>query len=251
MGWLLFAGSASAEHVMTFRDARIKHAPGEVSAVDPIGFRTWTLKVTLKTGSKWVFRPEENWHNAGLTKIHGIAQGTLSVHERAFYLTSRHLRLGVVPQVVRGELDGVRGTFQRFVEDGYHTGWHAGGYLGEARAPVDVDSLQAVAILHYVTHLVDGHEMNRLAKDIAGKTRRKAIDGELTFGEGRTASFAIQEVLGQELSPKLKRRFGRVHVDAWRADLLKEGLTDVEIDGAVKRFARVREHGLAALTMPD
>jgi hypothetical protein len=238
---VVLGGQALADHVVTTRDARVARRLGEVRDVSPIGYGDWVQLVTLKNGAKWVFRPEHNRHNKELIGKHKIAPGTQVLRDRAFYLTSRHLRLGVVPQLVRGELDGAAGSLQRYVEDKYH---------GAAKLPADTETQQAVAILHYVTRLADGHDGNVVLTDVAGKTRFRAIDGELSFGHAWTMSVVIDQVAGEQLSPRLKRRLDRVDVDAWRAALLAEGLANEDVAGAVRRFQRVREHGLAALRMP-
>ncbi len=102
--------------------------------------------------------------------------------------------------------------------------------------------------MHYVTNIRDGHDFNTMISKSATKSYFHAIDNELTFGDGPLMSTVIKRSLkAHPMSARLQQRLAKVDIPAWSADLLKEGLTQHEVDGAVERLRKVQREGLAAL----
>jgi hypothetical protein len=232
---LLLAARAEASPLV---EARAQRRLADATSGEEL--KPWVKQLTTKSGAKWVFRPDGDARSAKLASDYGTRPGTNNVRERAVYLTSRHLRLGVVPQTLKGEFQGRSGTFQRYV-DGYN-----GAIADPART--DWDSYQGVAILHYVTNMQDGHPGNVIISKSPTKSYFHAIDGELTFGNGPLLSMVIKRSLKvHPMSERLQQRIAKVDIAAWSADLLKEGLTQREVDGAVERLRKVQREGLAAL----
>ncbi len=106
-------------------------------------------RLTLADGSKWIFRSAEE------ANIHP---------ERALYLTSRHLRLDVVPKTHRVSIEGREGTLQAFLADVSRTPSTRGvGWVnleGNRLLRGNWQSILRTAVLHCVSSFQDGHSGN-------------------------------------------------------------------------------------------
>jgi hypothetical protein len=218
--------------------------------------RPWARLLTLKDGSRWVFR-SPHARDQQLVEVYSTAKippGGKLARERAFYVTSAMLGLGVVPRTLRAELDGEPGVAQRYVEGEPLT------FFNEMRDALlrfvpgtrrlSWDSVHGVAILHFVTGILDGHDANVLKQKTWRQRRLRAIDGELTFAENGHASWSVVYIMAgkgpRELSPRLQRRLAKVDVEAWKAALRREGIAESAIELAAYRLHMIQEHGLRA-----
>src|SRR5262249_20509259 len=91
---------------------RFQHLPGVVKS-EVVYRPLWPEapirgihKLTLADGSVWFFRADER----------GQYEQRQSHLDQAFYDTSRHLHLGVVPTMMRASFNGENGTLQRSTE---------------------------------------------------------------------------------------------------------------------------------------
>jgi hypothetical protein len=218
--------------------------------------RPWARLLTLEDGSRWVFRTPHA-RDRQLVETYSAARipadGKLA-RERAFYVTSAMLGLGVVPRTVHAELDGERGVLQRYVEGKSPSIFREGrdyllSFLPGIRR-LTWDSVHGVAILHFVTVILDGHDDNVVKEKRPRFRRLRAFDGELTFPETGHASWSVVYVMAASgpptLSPRLQRRLARVDVEAWKSALRREGIAEPAIELADHRLRMVQDHGLRA-----
>lgn len=187
-------------------------------------------------GSHWAIK---RFHSGGR-----ISRDDMLGRSRAFYLTSNRLGLHVVPRTFVGEEDGQPVLFQRRVKG------EASPFVG-----CEWENLVAIAILHYVTDISDGHPLQAVAFSHGGRSRAAAIDGEMTFGvhPPLTPNAFLQEVRNRryrDSSLTIPRRIveslARVDVAAWRNELRAEGIPEAQIEAAVRRFEKVKTRGLDA-----
>jgi hypothetical protein len=248
---LLTSSSAGAARGKLFGLFRRKQPPVVFHSSDRVAQRAFARPVEsssslegkehvvhleLRDGSSWYFRPEHP-RNDALAEKNAITGSTRSDRERGTYITSRHLRLGVVPRTVRGQRGGQRGTLQRGMT-----------VIEPTRGMVlDWDSVHGLAILDYVLRRGDADSHNVLFVPAGNRVRVMSGDNELTFGSRPRppSSWAIGMAYSGPLafSARLQRRLERVNVDAWRADLLAEGIPREDADLAVERFLEVRRLG--------
>jgi hypothetical protein len=198
--------------------------------------------LTLKNqGQKdqWVFRADECSNQALAAMYIGVPKSR-STAERATYLTSRHLRLNVVPKLLRAEWKGKAGTLQRMVpqeDESFH-------------ASVDLESLIATLILQRVTNFYDPREENIVWEQRGETFFARAIDGAFTFGnqEPNTYSAAAKALKlrpGEDIAipPKLLKRIRSTHIEHWKKDLLREGLTENQVNAAEFVLRKIQQSG--------
>ncbi|MBX7116592.1 MAG: hypothetical protein K1X64_19860 [Myxococcaceae bacterium] len=174
-----------------------------------------------------------------------ISRDEMFGHSRAFYLTSNRLGLHVVPRTFVGEEDGQPVLFQRRVR-------------GQSSPRIDTewDNLVAIAILHHVTGITDGHALQTVAFSRGGRSRAAAIDGEMTFGaKGWVTPNEFRQTVRQRalrdpalrVPLRIRESLAKVDLQAWRNELRELAIPQVEIEAAVGRLESVKARGLQAL----
>lgn len=215
----------------------------------------------LGDGSRWYHRPARREGSAGL--------------ERAYFDTSEHLGLGVVPETHVAEVDGRPGSIQRAIP-------HAGP-APEELAPgevrwntpklvVDEDgeefevptTLQAqwssvvgTAVQHHVTSASDPHADQVIVTDVDGERQLRTMDAEWSLHEsdgrilGGPAIEGVIQGLEEGRSPvfpeNVRAGLEGTDVESWTASLRKNGVTDEAIEEAVGRHQRLRDDGMKEL----
>lgn len=207
---------------------------GRAHPMGTVGIGTSHLDLFKATdGSQWVVKR----HGKG-----DIAREDMFGRSRAFFLTSKRLGLHVVPRTFVGEENGTPVLFQRHVKGN-----------SSYRVECDWDNLVAIAILHYVTGISDGHALQAVGFSHQGRTRAAAIDGELTFGVERplTSNAFFEEIknrAGRDASLRIPTRISEslaaADIEAWRGELRGQAISEAQIDAAVLRLGQIKTRGL-------
>ena len=195
--------------------------------------------IELKDDGMAVFKPRDGEDSFA---DEGYEEGTLYKRERAAYLVSRFLDLGLVPSTVIKKVGSNIGSAQEFV-------------LGTTPAEMsqrDMDSfakkhneeLVKLWLFDYVIWNTDRHGANLL---INGE-RVVAIDNGLSFVNSRQRwlkTYYNREVIDKNIPSEVVSKFKNFLADAelkkTLSDLLSEHLTKEEVGSCMARIERVGE----------
>jgi hypothetical protein len=205
--------------------------------------------VTLSDGSVWVFRSDQHPRAHLMALQYWVPRGTRGARERALYLLSRHLRLGVVPKTIRVEWGSETGTLQR----------HLGPHFGGPQSAKSWESEQAALLLQFMAGVQDPDVGgNRFRVEEQGQDRWKVVDGETAFASEANPRSGADGYYRQwlerlrasghgTLSSRISKNICRGNLDALEKDLHYTGLSDSEIAVTLARVRLAKERGLEAL----
>jgi hypothetical protein len=214
-------------------------------------------------------------HRGGRTLLHIAQLGRIddnprAMIEHAVHLTARHLDLPVraVPPVALARTVHGPGAVTAWIPGLKKFADHADEgprsviekTLETHPERIDWESVQAAVLLDLITGQTDREVRNASFRRRAGRYTVVALDNELAFDVGgkltvphdysALAQFLIRgaAVLPRvaRLSPRLQRGLDRIDVDAWKQDLLTDGLDPRSVADAADRLARIQRDGLTA-----
>lgn len=187
--------------------------------------------VKIKDDGAGVFKSKKDEIHTG-----GCEKGTLHLRERAAYLVSEMLGFDFVPPTVIREVDGQVGSLQRFIE-GHNLGLDHIWDSEERRT----EEFAKLLIFDYIIWNMDRHGANYLVKD----ERVLAIDHGNCFGNASSRFVQIRSATDTPISEELTQGLNEFmeqedNIDSLVA-LLKEHISDKEIDSCVKRLKKITD----------
>lgn len=192
--------------------------------------------IELKDDGKAVFKPKEGEH-----EFYDYKVGSLYKRERAAYLVSRFLDLGLVPPTVIKEVDGRIGSAQEFVPGTMPFLLPQKEFKKFLRN--HNEELIKLWLFDYIIWNADRHGNNLLIKD----NKVIAIDNGLSFGGSRHCpqKYLESNVLSEKIPSEVVSRFQTFLADTelkqTLSDLLFEHLTKEEAEACLARIERIGE----------
>lgn len=224
---------ATASRAKHFKEATATALDGRVA------------RLTLNDGSVWIFR--------------GAIEGNTHP-ERALYLTSKHLRLGVVPKTHRVTIEGRDGTLQAYLpaaSEPTKRGVAWTNFEGDKTLRGSWQSILRTSVLHCVSTFQDGHSGNLVRVGQSGAPQLKTFDAQYAFesvllnmsesepyqglieGLRRGRPFALPADLAKDLRG--------VQVDHWQRELVEQGVKPERAAKALRMLRQIQDHGIYGL----
>lgn len=190
-------------------------------------------EVTLKSGSKGIFKPKDG-ERPGLREK--IPAGSYYRRERAAYLVDYFLKFGLIPPTVIRKFDDRLGNFQEFIPDAKHPPILSKYY---DKSEAGVEQLYRLWILDYILWSSDRHESNLLVD----RNGLHAIDNGLAFARDIRSSYGEfpETPAPAAVVESLKSFMADTSYQSNLAKVLRELLPGNEASACMERIKRVNE----------